>query len=53
MKCAIDNTIDRSVKRGKKLDVISRYLRLKYRVTIEKAALLERLRSIGIKYDLV
>ncbi len=43
MNCLINQTIDRYLRNGRKLEVISRYIRLKYRVNIESSALTKRL----------
>lgn len=43
MDCLINQTIDQHAKRGRKLEVIGRYIRLKYHVHIENSALIKRL----------
>ncbi len=50
MNCLINQTIDRYAKSGRKLEVIARYIRLKYRVKIESSALSKRLEMLNINY---
>lgn len=42
MKCIIDETVDTAVRKNKKVDVIARYLRMKYRLNIDTIALKQR-----------
>lgn len=46
MNCLIDKTIDRYHARGKKMEVIKRYIRMKYRISIDTAVLKARLEQI-------
>ncbi len=52
MKCAINNTIDQSLKKGKRMDVVRRSIRMRYRVSIDATAFKERIRPIGVHYNL-
>ncbi len=51
MNDIINNTIDFYVKQGRKIEVIRRYIRLKYRVNIEKSAFKERVKSLYFEYE--
>ena len=48
MNCLIDNALKQYVSKGKKPDVIRRYIRLKYRITIDRAVMLERIKALKI-----
>ncbi|MEC7752864.1 MULTISPECIES: hypothetical protein [Roseivirga] len=50
MNCLINETIDRYMRKGRRMDVIARYIRLKYKVTIENSALSKRLDLINLNY---
>lgn len=50
MNCLINQTIDRYMKSGRRPDVISRYIRLKYRINIEVSALTKRLKTLNLNY---
>ena len=50
MNCLINQTIDRYMRRGRKLEVIARYIRLKYHVNIESSALSKRLEVLNLNY---
>lgn len=50
MKCAINDTIDSSLKKGKKSEVIRRYIKMKYRISIDAIAFRERVRSIHYNF---
>lgn len=50
MNCLINQTIDRYLRRGRRLEVITRYIRLKYRVNIESSALSKRLDVLNLNY---
>lgn len=43
MNCIINQTIDKYLKKGKKADVILRYIRIKHRVKLERAVLARRM----------
>ena len=43
MNCLIDNTIKTYYARGKKAEVIKRYIRMKYRISIDMEVLTARL----------
>jgi len=43
MNCLIDNTITRYSNRANKVDVIRRYIRMKYHINIDPKALKNRL----------
>lgn len=46
MNCLIDKTIDKYYTRGKKVEVIKRYIRMKYRISIDTEVLKARLEQI-------
>lgn len=46
MECIIDQTIRYYLKKGKKLEAIRRYLRMKYRITMDIQALKRRMESV-------
>ncbi|WP_176723313.1 hypothetical protein [Roseivirga misakiensis] len=50
MNCLINETADRYLRKGRKIEVISRYIRLKYRISIENAALAKRLQLMNLNY---
>jgi hypothetical protein len=43
MNCIINQTVDNYLKKGRKIDVIIRYIQIKYRIRIEKAVLSRRM----------
>ena len=47
MNCLIDNALMTNLKKGKKLDVIRRYIRMKYRISIDHAAMLKRIKYLN------
>ena len=51
MNDIINNTIDFYVKQGRQLAVIRRFVRLKYRVNIDKSAFRERVKSLRLEYE--
>jgi hypothetical protein len=51
MNDIINNAIDFYVKQGRKIEVIRRYIRLKYRVSIDRNAFQERVKSIHLEYE--
>jgi hypothetical protein len=42
MNCVIDTLINHQLKKGRKLDVLKRYLRMRYRINIDEMALIKR-----------
>jgi hypothetical protein len=52
MKDVINNTVETNLKKGRKLEVIRRYIRLKYRISIDLPALKERMRQNNMPYEL-
>ncbi len=50
MNCLINETADRYLRRGRKIEVIARYMRLKYRVSIEASVLAKRLQLMQMNY---
>ena len=50
MNCLINQTIDKYIRRGRKLDVIARYIRLKYHVNIESSVLSKRVDVLNLNY---
>ncbi len=52
MNCLIDNALQRYLKKGKPIDVIRRYMRLKYHINIDIESLKNRIRRNKIQYDL-
>lgn len=51
MNCVINNSIADNVKKGRKLEVIRRYLQLKYRTSIDMQSLKERIKLLNLKLD--
>ena len=51
MNCVINNSITDNLKKGKKLDVIRRYIQMKYGISIDALALQERIKSMKLKLD--
>ncbi len=49
MNCLIDTTINKYYTRGKKVDVIIRYIRMKYRISLDPEVLKARLKEIKPK----
>lgn len=50
MNCIINNVIDTYYKRGKKIEVMRRYIKMKYRINIDVPSIRERIRSIDMNY---
>jgi|GEM_PF-4057973 len=42
MNCVIDSLINHQLKKGRKIDVLKRYLRMRYRIKIDELALTKR-----------
>lgn len=51
MNDIINNAIDFYVKQGRKIEVIRRFVRLKYRINIDKSAFQERVKSLRLEYE--
>ena len=51
MNCVINNTVDRYLASGRRLDVIARYIRMKYRIHIDASALRQRVKSMEMGYS--
>lgn len=50
MNCVINNVINSYHKKGKKVEVIRRYIRMKYHITMDIASIRERIRSMNMDY---
>ena len=50
MNCIINNVINTYYKKGKKVEVMRRYIRMKYGINIDVASIDERIRSISLNY---
>lgn len=50
MNCIINNVIDTYYKRGKKAEVIRRYIKMKYRISIDTTSIRERIKSLKMDY---
>jgi hypothetical protein len=46
MNCIIDNTLIKALQKGLKLEAVRRYIRMKYGISIEQAALKRRLQMM-------
>lgn len=51
MNCVINNSIVDNLKKGKKLEVIRRYIEMKYHTNIDLSALKERVKAMNMKLD--
>lgn len=51
MNCVINNSITDHLKKGKKLEVIRRYIEMKYRISIDLESLRERIKLMNLKLD--
>ena len=49
MKDIINTVVEEYGRRGKSVDVIRKYLKTKYRINIERSALLKRLEFLNIQ----
>lgn len=49
MNCLIDKTINKYYSQGKKVEVIKRYIRLKYRISLDAEVLKARLKELKPK----
>ena len=52
MNDIINNSIDYYIKKGKNIEVIRRFIRLKYRISIDSAALHQRIKHLRLNYEL-
>ena len=52
MNDIINNAIDFYVRQGRKIEVVRRYVRLKYRVNIDKNAFQERVKHLRLEYKI-
>lgn len=52
MKCVINETVKSALKKGKRMDVIARYIKLKYRIQIDVASIRERANLVKMNYQL-
>lgn len=50
MNCLINKTIYSHLRKGRKLEVIARYVKLKYRVNIDKLSIQKRLQQLDLDY---
>lgn len=46
MKCLIDKSVAYSLKKGKKAEVIRRYIRMKYRINMDLQTIKMRIRQM-------
>lgn len=51
MNCVINNSIVDNIKKGRKLEVIRRYIQMKYRTSMDMRALKERVKLLNLKLD--
>ncbi len=51
MNCVINNSITDNLRKGKKIEVIRRYIQMKYGISIDVVALKERIKSMNLKLD--
>ena len=52
MNDIINNAIDFYVRQGRRIEVVRRYIRLKYRVNIDRNAFRERVKNIQLEYEI-
>lgn len=48
MYCIIDNVINEYYRQGRRLDVIRRYIRMKYRINMEQSVLSKRVNELKV-----
>ena len=48
MNCLIDDTIKSVVKKGKRLEVVRRYIRLKYKINMDVASIQKRINQMTL-----
>jgi hypothetical protein len=51
MNCVINNSIVDNIKKGRTLEVIRRYIQMKYRTSMDMRALKERVKLLNLKLD--
>lgn len=51
MNCVINSSIVDNIKKGRKLEVIRRYIQMKYRTSMDMRALKERVKLLNLKLD--
>ena len=52
MNDIINNAIDFYIRQGRKMEVIRRYIRLKYKVNIDRNAFKQRVKNIRLEYEM-
>ncbi len=52
MNCLIDNVLKRYLNKGKRIDVIKRYIKLKYHINIDLESIQKRIQSNSMKYEI-
>ncbi|MDN5203312.1 hypothetical protein QQ008_18135 [Fulvivirgaceae bacterium BMA10] len=52
MNCLIDNILNRNLKKGRKLEVIKRYIKLRYHINIDARAIEKRVQGLNLSYRL-
>lgn len=50
MNCLINNTIDSYLRKGRKVEVVKRYIRMKYRVHIDSISMTRRMQVLNLEY---
>lgn len=50
MNCLINNTIDSYLRKGRKVEVVKRYIRMKYRVHIDSISMTKRVQMLNLEY---
>ncbi len=51
MNCTINNVIDQYHRKGKQIDVIRRYIKMRYKINIDLASIKERIRILELRYN--
>jgi hypothetical protein len=51
MNCVINNSIVDNIEKGRRLEVIRRYIQMKYRTSMDMRALKERVKMLNLKLD--
>ncbi|UII34147.1 hypothetical protein LVD17_10015 [Fulvivirga ulvae] len=52
MNCVIDKSILFHLRQGKKAEVILRYIKMKYRISMDLSALKERVKNLNSQLEL-
>ncbi|MFA0961689.1 hypothetical protein AB9P05_07770 [Roseivirga sp. BDSF3-8] len=52
MNCLINKAIEKYSRQGRRADVIHRYIRMKYRISIDQESIKARLRGLSMNYEL-